>query len=503
MKTKRFFSVLIAVLMLVSCFAISASAVEKPETGSLTIHLFEGDNSITNTTKAGVTGDYDVTGKTAINGVVFTVTRVADDAADVNAPALTGTDAYSEDTSATANGVTSLTNMPAGRYLVVCKSKPGSFVGTIASFLVDVPMTNPTTLDSFITDVHVYPKTTLIIGDPTVDKLVRAVPTPDVQNPTYGTNANLSNNQAAEWLIDATIPTGFSNYSKYELTDTVAANLSVVAGSLKINGAESVTGVAAAFAGQKLTVTVDPAAFTGTELKITYQTTITSYDTEAGKLIPNHVNLEYNKNQPGVNVEIANPDYNPDEPEDPTDNPKTITVPNDPTDPDHNDNTNNWADPDAYDEDTPADDKDPWVWTGKIDVLKVSSNNTATTLDGVEFSVTGPNGYSTTATTANGGTFNLIGLLDGTYTITETKTIAGYELNTNPITVTITNGVASTTADTFVSQNSTTKVITVKNIPQTTLPLTGGMGVGMFALAGAVLALAGVVFMKKTGKAQA
>lgn len=526
MKAKRFFSVLLVVMMLVSCFAISASAavtVTKPTSGSLTIHLFKGTNAIdTNDSEDGQEKIGYSTGRTPINGVVFTVTRVADNETNTtNPPAYSGTGAYSEDTPATSNGVTSLSELPAGRYFVTVKSKPTN-VGDIASFLVDVPMTNPTG-DGFITDVHVYPKTTLEVGTPTVDKKVAAVPDEGTIT-SYGDSANLKNDQAAEWQIISTIPTGFSNYSKYELTDTVSANLTIVENSLKINGSATFpTGVAASFSGKKLTVTIaDPAAFAAANpsvnaLTITYRTTINSYDTNAGELIPNHVTLTYNTDPAGALVD--NPNYDPNGPDDET-NPKQ--VPNDPSDPDFNDKTNNWDVPENYDGDTPGTDKDPWVWTGKLEVEKVDALNNNTKLEGVVFRISSDDPTLLAALEANdavtkiddvcmittgaNGTYTIPGLLDGNYTLTEFKAKDKYELNPTVINLMVENGKVTITNATDVSSFATKdgdfKVV-VKNIPSTDLPLTGGMGVGMFAVLGLALAAFGGVYLFKSRKADA
>lgn len=529
MKAKRFFSVLLVVMMLVSCFAISASAairVTKPESGSLTIHLLkgeEGENVIDkyDSVDGQENSDYS-TGRTPINGVVFTVTRVADNETNTTNPqAYSGTGAYSKDTPATSNGVTFLLNLTAGRYFVKVDSKPTN-VGDIPSFLVDVPMTNPTG-DDFITDVHVYPKTTLEVGEPTVDKKVAAVPD-EGEITSYGDSANLKNGQAAEWQIISEIPIGFSNYSKYELTDTVSANLTIVENSLKINGSATFPeGVKASFNGKILTVTIaDPAAFAAANpsvnaLTITYRTTINSYDTNAGELIPNHVTLTYNTDP--VDALVKNPNYDPNGPDDDT-NPKQL--PNDPSDPDFNHKTNNWDVPENYDEDTPGTDKDPWVWTGKLEVEKVDALNNNTKLEGVVFRISSDdptlrdalkaNAAVTVSddvcmiTTGDGGTYTIPGLLDGDYTLTEIKAKDKYELNPKDINLKVENGRVTITNATDVSSFATKEgnfKVVVKNIPSTDLPLTGGMGVGMFAVLGLALAAFGGVYLFKSRKADA
>lgn len=82
--------------------------------------------------------------------------------------------------------------------------------------------------------------------------------------------------------------------------------------------------------------------------------------------------------------------------------------------------------------------------TGKIEIQKVSSNpsftdgNTNYSLAGAQFTVTGPNDFSTTLTTdANGYASTNDKLAFGTYTIKETVAPQGYVLNTNTFTVTL------------------------------------------------------------------
>lgn len=532
MKTKRFFSVLLVIMMAVSYFAISANASEsttRQATGDLTIHLFEGENKIdTNDIETGTeVSDYGV-GKTAINDVIFTVTRVADDAdpeAAASAAALLDDEnevVYSADTTKTVNGVTKVTGLIAGRYKVEVKSKPVN-VGDIATFLVDVPITTAGG-DKFEDNVHVYPKTSVTVAAPKVDKKVAAVPSEGAVS-SYSDYANLIDGQAAEWQITSSIPNSFALYSKYTLTDTISDSLSYQENTLSVVGKTSGDEVEltslASISGNTITVTIaDPHAFATsadtkdiTELVITYQTKIADYETKAGELIPNHVSLVYNKYQTGVLID--NPDFDPTEPESETNKPK---VPNDPTNDKHNEETNNWKDPEKYndgidDEEngnpegtTPGEDYDPWVWTGKIVINKVDALDTDKGLEGVEFTLTStaalPSGITSPVKTGSNGVITLSGLLDGTYTLTESKTIAGYELNNTPITIVVENGKVKSAASDysgFVTKSDDFTAV-IKNIPSTHLPLTGGMGVAFFAIAGLTLVAFGSTYLFKLRK---
>ena len=182
-------------------------------------------------------------------------------------------------------------------------------------------------------------------------------------------------------------------------------------------------------------------------------------------------------------------DNNPDDPSNP-DNPYGPDNPYDPTNPQG-----------------PANpEKDPYVWTGKIVVIK-TIGNTTNYLKGAKFALykdpacTTPyklGGVDQTLTTvASADGVSITGLKDGDYWLLETEAPAGYELNGTPIKFTISDANANGT------DNAMIVTKTVPNIPSTKLPVTGGMGVGMFAVVGAVLAAAGVVLMNKSRKAKA
>lgn len=96
------------------------------------------------------------------------------------------------------------------------------------------------------------------------------------------------------------------------------------------------------------------------------------------------------------------------------------------------------------------------------------------------------------------GLLTFTGLGAGTYTITETKTPAGYN-TIKPITFTLTFNAESKI---FVSDNTSVKVgtdnkldTTIVNQSGATLPSTGGMGTTIFYVLGSVLVLAAVVLL--------
>ena len=109
---------------------------------------------------------------------------------------------------------------------------------------------------------------------------------------------------------------------------------------------------------------------------------------------------------------------------------------------------------------------------------------------------------SATATTGSDGKITFTGLAAGKYTITELKTLDGYNLLTSPINLSIAfNGTAISNKFTYTStgavvqetpQNTEDGVVklTVENSKGTVLPSTGGIGTTIFYVVGSILVLA-------------
>ena len=490
MKAKRFLSILVAVLMMVSCFVVGASAavVKKQDKGTLNIHLYENAENL------GLSPD-DLTGTPAdlaageykgVPNVKFAIVQVADDAVietgktakDVET--LDGGKSYEATTN--ADGLASVT-VDAGRYKVYATDKPAN-VGDPVAFLVDVPMTNKDG-NGFNDVVDVYPKIKVTRDKPTVDKLVAAVVNdtePDDEK-DYTYLANLDHDQEASWRIVATVPTNIREFNKYELIDIVSDDLVIDPTSLTINGQKADADgkfqsyiKSAKFEGQTLTVKVDPKTVPMADIVVKFRTKIK--DNKAGVEIPNHVTLVYNDS-----TLITNPDYDDTKPEDEDTNPKEVPSEED-------DKTNNWKNPENYDTDTPGYDYDPYVWTGALKVIKVDDKGSKISTNEVEFELYKDDKTTlvTTLKTVDGEAY-YTGLANGTYYLYETKAPAGYELN--PTTVEVVIGPEFDTAKVSVN---------FENIPSTKLPLTGGMGVGIFALIGFAFAAVGGAFFFKSKK---
>ncbi len=158
MKAKRFLSIFIAVLMFVSCFAISASA---DGTYTLKIYLYETNNSadIALDENSDTTAQTAPTGKTPIPNVKFQMYKVNDNETSTEIP--TGVTPFNSSTD--SNGYALFNTFTKGRYLVVADESTipayTDKTGTsyIVPFLVDLPRTNAegTANES---PVEVYPK---------------------------------------------------------------------------------------------------------------------------------------------------------------------------------------------------------------------------------------------------------------------------------------------------------------------------------------------------------
>ena len=167
--------------------AAAAPLVDPNAVGSITVHKFEKPADPTGLPNDGTS--VDTTGLTPLPGVTFKVQQVNTIALATNegwadAAALSGVfDAANAEQSiidagytlGSANaqitdtaGVASFTALPIGLYLVQETSYPAG-VTPSAPFLITVPLTDPTDLDAWMYDVHVYPKNSTSTVDKTVE----------------------------------------------------------------------------------------------------------------------------------------------------------------------------------------------------------------------------------------------------------------------------------------------------------------------------------------------
>ncbi len=161
MKIKKFFSVLLAVIIAVGALALPANAVSAVKDTSrdvnLTIYALEAEDGSQVSVDAAITGEkVIISDKKAIAGVSFNLYKVADDETSVEIPNGVSPITTGKSDSTGAVKVT----IPAdaqGRYLVVENEKPNYCEGTTIPFLVDLPCTNAEGT-GFMYDVFAYPK---------------------------------------------------------------------------------------------------------------------------------------------------------------------------------------------------------------------------------------------------------------------------------------------------------------------------------------------------------
>lgn len=161
MKIKRFFSVLLAVILAVGAFALPANAISAVKDTSkdvnLTIYALEAEDGSDVSVDATVTGEkVTISDKKAIEGVSFNLYKVADDETSVEIPSDV-TPITTNKSDSTGMVKVTISGAEQGRYLVVQNEKSAYCQGTTIPFLVDLPMTNPDGT-GFVYDVFTYPK---------------------------------------------------------------------------------------------------------------------------------------------------------------------------------------------------------------------------------------------------------------------------------------------------------------------------------------------------------
>lgn len=121
------------------------------------------------------------------------------------------------------------------------------------------------------------------------------------------------------------------------------------------------------------------------------------------------------------------------------------------------------------------------VDTYALDIYKYDQANPDEGLAGAEFTLTGTDGTTYTATTGTDGHARIEGLDAGTYTLTETKAPEGYVKSDTPLTIEI-------------PEDTSANVVSVQ-FANSEIPHTGGMGTTLFTIGGAAIIVgAGIVF---------
>ena len=196
-KFKKLLAGLLAGAMMLGSMSATAFAaqtttptIDTTKTGSLTIHKYEYNGTDTTHKGAGSENDTVPEGAIALAGAGFTIYKVAD-AADLEdyysttpttLPAVDDyvddngkiKSAYSskkvgEEVKTGTDGTAAFTDLDLGFYVVIETSTPDKVTTPAAPFLVSIPMTTVNG-DSWLYDVHVYPKNKTTYGGVTLEK---------------------------------------------------------------------------------------------------------------------------------------------------------------------------------------------------------------------------------------------------------------------------------------------------------------------------------------------
>ena len=481
-----------------SAFGVVATAERLPslvdldtnKTGSITIHKLVKD-ATNGTTEGTGLEDSTVTG-TPLDGAKFTVERLINvDLStqagweklvgfdgDVATAKADGIDAAVEKTTS-GGGLATFSNLPLGAYVVTETETPAGYVGS-KPFIITVPMTNPKDLNTWVYDVHAYPKN----AKAGIEKTLV-----DENTPAVGSEIS--------YTIKSDIPAAEA-LDYYDVVDQYDKRVELPEADIALKIIDGKTGeVALAKDTDYKLIAAD-----GTDGKTKFWT---AEFTAAGrqKLLDNRkddntkVQMDLSgtvKEKVGTNGLFEN---------------KAILLPNEPS--------NGWK-PNSGTVPPPDYPNSEVVSKfGKVKITKVSAKDTSAKLKGAQFEVykctpqstpsanfesvdasldekLSPAGTATYETDAN-GEVTIDGLRNndwennaavtnpGYYCLVETKAPEGFELQTRPIAFQILQ--SNSKAD-----NEYTLNTTVKDVPKNggfNLPLTGAAGIGVLIGAGALL----------------
>ncbi|APT89851.1 hypothetical protein CSPHI_00675 [Corynebacterium sphenisci DSM 44792] len=451
-----------------------AATIDFDKPGSITIHKRAGEK-----TDNGADGNElaDPPG-TPLNGVEYKITliRAYDSAEDVVAgqqltleKALAQKEGKQPRTGTTeGDGVVSFEGLKVGRYLVEEISAPAGHVPG-GPFLVSVPMTNPATQSGWNYDVQVYPKNT-------ENKAEKAV-----------VDAGKHTGDEITYTITSDIPTpATGGLAKYEIVDDYDENM-VEIDPAKItaaldNGTALTPGedFTAAESGGTVTVTFTEAGLK--KLSKGHEARVVTTIPATVKEIPEGAESNVGEGLGGVAVT----------------NTATVTSNEGSGGPDGSTDTN-----------------EVQTIFGKLRVEKVGEGdkplngavfelyNCSTKDDlGDRISVAGENTWTTVDGQATINALHITDFADdkegdsGKYCLVEVEAPAGYELLAEPVEVDF-----SRTALGEEGGDGVTLTKKITNVESTapSLPLTGGMGIGIIAALGALIIGAGVWLAKRNG----
>ncbi len=212
--------------------------------GSITIHKYAMESMPSPGTPAnGLEDDSQLpSGAKPLEGVSFKIEKVADDTLpeqikgtdtsevfrDSNFEAKIITTGNGEN--GTVKGEASINDLPQGIYLVTELENAG-VLQKGNPFLVSIPMAHPTNPNSWLYDVHVYPKN-VVADAPNIDKDVTS-------EGNKHDSANIGEN--ITWIIKPSIPADIADAVKYDIIDTLDSKLNYK-GNLKVYYLQKVEG---------------------------------------------------------------------------------------------------------------------------------------------------------------------------------------------------------------------------------------------------------------------
>lgn len=241
---KKVGCLLLALLMAATMLATGAMAYDNAadQTGSITIHKFEQEDSGQDEWPEGDPGDgtemSDTTGLgTPLANVEFSIWNVTGTyTGSEDATTIVTTDlGEATDVQTTgADGVATFAGLDVGVYLVAETNSDPHTTRVTPNFFVSIPMTNPEG-DDWLYDVHVYPKNALVRGDVTLNKIDEAgKPLEDATFGLYVKDEDPSDDVAIDQMTTSTdgivkftdLPVG--NYYLKEIAAPAGYTLSTV-----------------------------------------------------------------------------------------------------------------------------------------------------------------------------------------------------------------------------------------------------------------------------------
>ena len=339
-KTKKITAAISAALatsiLATTAFAAAPDSLPVFDTdtkGSITVHKYQTDDeNYVGSKGTGLASDIDKIDTTKVSplaNVTFTLFQIGGtDSIGTSAPTYsselleqnTSTNKWSydniEETKSVitdSEGLAAFTDLNLGRYLVVETKAPNSVVTKSEPFFVDVPMTDTTNNNSWLYDIHAFPKNVVKYDTPDIDKAIT-----DIGNK----HETASKGDTLSWIISSATPTTLNDYNKYILSDTLDDKLSFVANSVKITwGADYDTAtevnasnytltvptsskggsISVSFKADYLSSLTESTETTTYYFFVTYKTKVieAAFDTD-GNLLP--MKVEYLKSGDGINT---------------------------------------------------------------------------------------------------------------------------------------------------------------------------------------------------------